>query len=387
MSAVETKTLPLGQTLKHIFSNTNLKIVDILSNVDVSRSFIERLFRGKESRFDLVLSVIRFLECDENALIQQYCEEIEMPANLLYALEYCDRRNNLNMLEKLIERSEGKTLPELREMKQLYRISHQRKKDGSTENLKKALIMAKSLRPSTSVSKTFQKLVEIQIHHQLKEYGNVSNILENLEISTIDDAFFNESFQWRVNQVQQSISLRVDVDFERCRALAFELLRMSDSKYFHAYAYGNLGLCHAFTNQKEEAIRYLNKSKQLYGETGMSNGVWNETIQFFEIAWGKKTHFDEVCSTKNIALWLIKSGKSYQSIEIIDKIEQVEGISPMSLYLRGLANDDPDCHWQALEMYIKHRGDRLFAILPRNELLHLKQNKYGVNALYNILKK
>ena len=98
MRAVESKTLPLGLILKHIFANTDMKIVDILSNVDVSRSFVERLFRGKESRFDLVLSIIRFLECDENALIHQYCEEIEMPTNFLYALEYCDRRNNLNLL-------------------------------------------------------------------------------------------------------------------------------------------------------------------------------------------------------------------------------------------------------------------------------------------------
>ena len=110
----------------------------------------------------------------------------------------------------------------------------------------------------------------------------------------------------------------------------------------------------------------------------------SNSLKFYGV---KLTHPDEVCSTKCLALLLIKSGKSYQSIGIIDSIEQDEGISPMTLYLRGLAKGDPDCHWQSLEMYIKYRGDRLFAILPRNELLHLNENKYGVNALYNILKK
>jgi tetratricopeptide (TPR) repeat protein len=385
LSVVDSKNEPVGLTLKNIFDKTNMKIVDILSNVDVSRSFVERLFRGKESQFDMVLSIIRFLECDEMTLIDRYCEEINMAKNLLYAMEYCDRRNNLPLLERLIERSEGKTLPELREMRTLYGLSLQRKRDGRIENLERVLLKVKSSEPSTSISQVFQKFVEIQIYNELKEYGIVRSILRELKIERTDNTFFLESFQWRLNQVQQSIALRFHADFEKSRELAFELLRMSESKYFHAFAYGNLGLSYAFTNKKEEALRYLNKSQQLYSETGMKNDVWNETIEFFRISWGQPIELEDISSSKNLALRLIKLGNCYQSIKILDKIEEVEGQSPMSLYLRGLATQDENCHWRSLEIYIRDRGDKLFAILPRNELIRLNQNQCGVNALYNIL--
>jgi tetratricopeptide (TPR) repeat protein len=385
LSVVDRKVEPVGLTLKNIFDKTDMKIVDILSNVDVSRSFVERLFKGKESQFDMVLSVTRFLEGDEIALIERYCEEIDMATNFLYALEYCDRRNNLNLLERLLERSEGKTLPELREMRILYKLSLQRKKDGRKENLEKVLRRVKATQPSASISQVFKTFVEIQIYNELKEYGIVKSILRELRIEIIDNAFFCESFQWRLNQVQQSIALRFHADFEKSRELAFELLRMSDSKYFHAFAYGNLGLSYAFTNKKEEALRYLNKSQQLYRETGMKNDVWNETIEFFRISWGQPIELEEISSLKNVAFRLIKLGNYYQSIKILDKIDEVEGKSPMSLYLRGLATQDENCHWRSLEIYIRDRGDKLFGILPRNELIRLNQNQCGVNALYNIL--
>lgn len=385
MSIVDSKNEPLGLTLKRIFDKTDMKIVDILSNTNVSRSFVERLFRGKESRFDLVLPIIKFLECDEKTLISQYCEEIQMASNFLYALEYCDRRNNLSQLERLLERSKGKTLPQLREMRELYAISLKRKKDGSKENLEKTLLQAREFNASTTVSRTFHKLVEIQLFYELKEFGVVHGLLKELKVEKIDDAFFSESFQWRLNQVQQSIALRFNADFEKTRELAFELIRISDSKYFHAFAYGHLGLSYAFTYKKEEALRYLNKSQQLYKATGMVNNVWDETIEFFKILWGQQIEPEDVSSLKNLALMLIKSGKSFQSRPILDKIEQVEGVSPMSLFLRGLATQDADYHWQSLEIYIRDRGDRLFAILPRNELIRLKENKFGVNALYNII--
>lgn len=385
MSVVDRKTEPVGLTLKTIFDKANTKIVDILSNTDVSRSFVERLFKGKESQFDMVLSVIKYLEADEVALIERYCEEIDMAKNFLYALEYCDRRNNLNLLERLLERSETKTLPELREMRVLYKLSLQRKRDGRKENLEKVLLKVKATQPTTSISQVFKTFVEIQIYNELKEYGIVTSIIRELRIEKIDNEFFSESFTWRLNQVKQSIALRFHADFEKSRELAFELLRMSDSKYFHAFAHGNLGLSYAFTNKKEEALRYLNKSQQLYSETGMKNNVWNETIEFFRISWGQPLELEEISSLKNAALRLIKLGKNYQSIKIIDKIDEVEGKSPMSLYLRGLATQDESFHWRSLEMYIRDRGDKLFGILPRDELIRLNQNQYGVNALYNIL--
>jgi hypothetical protein len=88
---------------------------------------------------------------------------------------------------------------------------------------------------------------------------------------------------------------------------------------------------------------------------------------------------------QNKAFKLIKEGNNSQALEIIDKLDEVEGESPLKLYLRGLATNDVDYHWKSLEMYIRDRGDRLFSILPYNELIHLKQNKNGVNALYNII--
>lgn len=384
MNVIENKNVPLGVTLKHIFDNTDRKIVDILSNVDVSRSFVERLFRGKESQFDMVVSIIQFLENDTNTLIDQYCEEIKMPKNILYALEYCDRSNKLNLLELLIERSEGETLPELKEMRSLYTISLQRKRDGRKENLEKLLNEAKAIETTTVISQVFQKFIEIQLYYELKEYGIVRSSLKALKVESIDNPFFNASFQWRLNQVEQSIALRFHADFEKSRSLSYDLLKMSDSKYFHAFSYGNLGLSYAFTNKKEESLRFLNKSQQLYGEAGMRNNAWDETIEFFKVLWDQPIALEDIKSQKNLALKLIKLGNGYQSVKIIDKMEEIEGKTPMGLYLRGLAMQDVDYHWQSLEMYIKDRGDKLFATLPRNELIRLNQNPYGVNALYNI---
>jgi tetratricopeptide (TPR) repeat protein len=385
LSVMQNKNIPVGLTLKHIFDKTDKKIVDILSNVDVSRSFVERLFKGKESQFNMVVSIIRFLECDIMTLITQYCEEIEMPKNFLYALEFCDRSNNLDLVERLIERSEGKNLLELREMRRLYEISLQRKRDGRKENLEKMLLEVKEVNSSTPISQAYQKFVEIQLYYELKEYGIVRRSLNELKIDGIDDSFFYESFLWRLNQVEQSIALRFHADFERSRELAFDLLRMSDSKYFYAFAYGNLGLSYAFTNKKEESLRYLSKSQKLYGETGMKNNTWDETIEFFKVLWGQPIEQENIKSLKNLALRFIKLGKVYQSVKILDKMDEIEGETPMGLYLRGLALEDESYHWKSLELYIRDRGDRLFALLPRNELIRLNQNQYAVNALCNIL--
>lgn len=386
LSIVQSKNAPLGLTLKQIFDNTDKKIVDILANVNVSRSFIERLFRGKESQFDMVVSVIRFLESDESVLINQYCEEIEMAKNFLYALEYSDRRNNLALLERLLERSKHKGLPELKEMRQLYQLNLQRKRDGSKQNLERLIPEVKAIESTTAISQVFQKFVEIQFYYELKEYGFVHNTLEELQIQIemVENPFFSESFQWRLNQVEQSIALRFHANFGKSQALAHRLLQMSDSKYFHAFAYGNLGLSYAFTNKKEEGLRSLRKSQDLYKEAGMKHSAWDETIEFFHILWNQPIDPKDIHSKKNLALRLIKLGNGYQSIKILDKIEEIEGKTPMGLYLRGLALQDENYHWQSLEMYIKDRGDKLFAILPRNELIRLNQNPYGVNALYNI---
>lgn len=387
MSVIGNKNTPVGLTLKRIFDKTDKKIVDILTNVDVSRSFVERLFKGKESQFDMVLAISRFLECDRIPLMVQYCEEIEMPKNFLYALEFCDRINNLDLVERLIERSEGKTLPELREMRRLYQISLQRKRDGRKENLERMILEVKKIESSTPIPQVYQKFVEIQLFYELKEYAIVRRSLNELQIKGIDDPFFYESFQWRLNQVEQSIALRFHADFEKSQELAFKLLEMSDSKYFHAFAYGNLGLSYAFRNHKKDALRYLDKSQRLYREAGMKNNVWDETIEFFKVLWGQTSEQDKIESSKNTALKLIKSGKVHQSVEILDRIEEIEGETPMGLYLKGLALEDESYHWKSLELYIRDRGDKLFALLPRNELIRLKQNEYGVNALCNILSK
>lgn len=384
MSTVVSGTMPLGLTLKHIFESSNKRKVDILIHADVSRSFVDRLFRGKESRFDLVLSIVRYLECDENTLMEKYCEEITQADNFLIAMEYADRRNKLDLLERLFERSQGQTLPELIEMRELYSLSLQRKRNGSKTNLEKVLYRVKTLETHSILARTFQKFVETQIFHELQEYGNVKNNLRELQIPKIEDSFFQESFKWRLNQVQQSISLVFYANLKESRELAFKLIEMSDSKYFHAFSYGNLGLSYAFEND-DKAISYLNASELLYKETGMENTIWSETIEFIKILWGQPIKLEDIKSLQNQSFKLIKEGKYYQAIEIIDKLDQVEGTTPFRLYLRGLATSDEDYHWQSLEMYIRDRGDRLFAILPRNELIHLKQNKNGVNALYNII--
>jgi hypothetical protein len=384
LSTVIDRTMPLGLTLKNIFDKNNMRKVDILINADVSRSFVDRLFRGKESRFDLVLSIVRYLECDENTLMDQYCDEITQADNFLYAMEYADRRNKLDLLEKLFKRSQDQTLPELLEMRNLYSLSLKRKKDGCKENLEKILYKVKTFETTSLLARTFQKFVETQIYYELKEYGNVRGNLRELNISKIEDSFFRESFQWRLNQVHQSITLRFQANFKESRELAFKLLKISDSKYFHAFSYGNLGLSYAFEND-DKAISYLNASELLYRETGMANLIWNETIEFIKILWGQPIKVEEIKSLQNLSFKLIKEGKYYQALEILDKLDEVEGKSPLRLYLRGLATNNEDYHWQSLEMYIRDRGDRLFAILPRNELIHLKQNKNGVNALYNII--
>jgi hypothetical protein len=384
LSTVVSGTMPLGLTLKNIFENSNMRKVDILINADVSRSFVDRLFRGKESRFDLVLSIVRYLEGDEIELMERYCEEITQAENFLYAMEYADRRNRLILLEKLIKRSEDHTLPELIEMRNLYSLSLARKKNGSKTNLENILYKTKTLETNYLLARTFQKFVETQIYHELQEHGNVINALRELQLSKINDPFFNESFKWRLNQVHQSISLIFYVNLKESRELAFKLLKMSDSEYFHAYSYGNIGLSYAFEND-DKAISYLNASELLYRQTGMENDIWSETIEFIKILWGQPIIIEKIKSLQNLAFKLIKEGKYYQALEIIDKLDEVEGKSPLRLYLRGLATNNEDYHWQSLEMYIRDRGDRLFAILPRNELYHLKQNKNGVDALYNII--
>lgn len=377
-------TMPLGLTLKNIFEKNNIRKVDILINCDVSRSFVDRLFRGKESRFDLVLSIVRYLECDEGDLMMRYCREIEKSENILYALEYCDRRNHLGMLGELCERAKGCTLPELLEMEKLYSLSLKRKRNNKRDNLENVLYKVKSIMTNSQLVKTYQKFMETQIYYELQEYSNVNSNLKEIRINKIEDDFYRQSFSWRLNQVKQSIYLRHFADLTESRKLSFDLISNSDSKYFHAYSYGNLGLSYAFEND-DKAISYLNTSKQLYDDVGMNSDLWNDTIEFIKILWGKPMEYKDINSLQNLAFKLIKEGNNYQAIEIIDKLNEVEGETPLRLYLKGLATNEEDYHWKSLEMYIRDRGDRLFSILPRNELIHLKQNKNGVNALYNII--
>jgi hypothetical protein len=378
-------TMPLGLSLKNIFEKNNIRKVDILINCDVSRSFVDRLFRGKESRFDLVLSIVRYLECDEGDMMMRYCEEITQADNILYAMEYCDRRNHINMLESLYERSEGQTLPELLEMRELYSLSLERKRKGNTrKRLEDILYKVRSIRVNGKISIAYQHLLEIQIYHALQEYKNVKETLRNVKYQKIEDDFFRSSFEWRCNQVNQNINLRYHADLTKTRQLAHELINECDSKYFHAYSYGNLGLSYAFEND-DKALSYLKTSQQLYKEVGMNLPLWNETIEFIQVLWGRNIKLEDIHSMQNKAFKLIKEGNNSQALEIIDKLDEVEGESPLKMYLRGLATNDVDYHWKSLEMYIRDRGDRLFSILPYNELIHLKQNKNGVNALYNII--
>ncbi|WP_430483516.1 AimR family lysis-lysogeny pheromone receptor [Rossellomorea marisflavi] len=383
MTVTISGTMPLGLDLLNIFESSGIRKTDLTVKADVSRSFVDRLFRGKESRFDLVLSIIRVLGADENKMIRQYCEEIEQAYNFIYAMEYADRRNDMALLERLFDRSGSKNHADLGEMREIYTLSLRRKKDGSTKNLEEVLFKLKCLEPVSPLAKSLQKFMEIQVHHSLHHFNQVNEKLKRINVSKIEDEFFYNSFKWRLNQVKQSISLDYFGNLIESRELAFELIKNSDSKYFHAYSYGNIGLSYSYEND-DKAISYLNESQKLYKEVGIENDIWNETIEFIRIMWGQPIELEKIKSVQNLAFKLIKCGKYSHALQIIDKLDSEEGKSPLRLYLRGLATQEADYHWQSLEMYIKVRGDRLFAILPRNELIHLKENRIGVDALYNL---
>ena len=319
-----------------------------------------------------------------------YIQEIQEPSDIKMAMEYCDTHDMREMLETLCNRAESKVNEKknLEEYVNMYKINMERKdqqdkKDVSKELFKKII----SQKNKTEEMQIFQEILEVYVHYQEQNLYKVIVLLPKLKVkfdqiqNSEIDSYIQTSLKMRINYLLQSVYLRNICDLKKVRELAHEALKNPIGKKFDAVSYVHLGESHIHDEDPKQAVQYLEKSIELYKELGLGFAVnWMQNkIELISIRRGRK--LDQIYIDHNIAFNHIMNDEKEKGLALLDKID----VTPHTLYIKGIATDDPCYFWKSLNEFMK-RGDRLYGLLPVQELKRLGENEEMIDMMYNNLK-
>ncbi|MEW9503298.1 AimR family lysis-lysogeny pheromone receptor [Jeotgalibacillus marinus] len=221
------------------------------------------------------------------------------------------------------------------------------------------------------------------VHYQELNFYKIIALLPKLKVKLDQNqnSYIQTSLKMRTNYLLQNVYLRNICDFKKVRELAHEALKNPIGKRFDAVSYVNLGDSHIHDEDPTQAVQYLEKSIELYKELGLGFAVnWMQNkIELISIRRGRK--LDQIYIDHNIAFNHIMNGEKEKGLALLDKVD----VTPDTLYIKGMVTDNRDYFWKSLNGYLK-RGDRLYGLLPVQELKRLGENEEMINMVYNNLK-
>lgn len=385
MEEVETSNKTFGTTLKDLLEKHEIKQKDLSKDCGINTSSLNKILNsGRESNFNTVLKLVKKVDVQcghEQEMMLIYIKSIQNPTNIKIALEYCDTHDMKDMLKILCDRAESKAnhMNDLSEYCLTYRLSAEQKYSPPEENrsndLFAKLSRLKSKRPEMKILQSIIKLFMLQKEMNYPAIiDSIPKIEDQLKQSNSN---IHPSLKMRLNYLLQTIYLRNICDFKKVRELAHEALHNSIGKRFDAAAYINIGESYIKENP-DKALEYIKKSITIYKDLGLDFlADWMiEKVEFLSIVSG--ISIKSIQEQDNIALKYILNGQKQKGLEVLKKFEE----TPMRLYIKGMATDDPDDFWKSLEGYMK-RGDRLYGSFPIKELRRLGENESVIEMAYN----
>ncbi|MDX8367879.1 AimR family lysis-lysogeny pheromone receptor [Cytobacillus sp. IB215665] len=395
-----TKTKPninrFGEVLNETIEKYNLVKQDIADFCNVDSSIFSKLKNGGESSFEKILRIVRRIcvltePSKEKELMLIYIQGIRQPKNIKCAMEYSDTHNQLDESQMLCDKAfklanwENK----LDEFAELYSLRLKRKRNNiALEEWYEEIIKCK---PKTDEMKTFRSLLIMLYYHDSGKYHKILDAVTEVRVSIeeLETNYLRFSFGMRLNQRLQAVYLHNICDFEKARTLAIESKENPVGRRFVAYANLTIGLSYFHDKtSSNKAIEYLQKSVDIYLEIEEHDIAMTilEKIDFIKIFHGIDISFDTIKHQQNKALWLILNNKQTDGLKILNDLDISKGKNPLREYIKGLATNDVTYFWESLITYINERGDRLYGILPRDQLLKLGEREIAINGYYDTKK-
>ncbi|MFS1519512.1 AimR family lysis-lysogeny pheromone receptor [Bacillus sp. SCS-151] len=398
-----------GCLLKDLMDKHGVSRKMLYTEAGVSRSYLSDFLKGESvTKFHKVLDILKSFDTitdsnHEEILMKKFIAEMDEKIELIHgAMWYCDKNNYLKELDHLTRVAKSHHNEMLRETGRLYRINYLRKKEyeklvkisNNSNNNKKRISrrnkllrllgLVEILKTSNTENRVLKKILKAYLKNDLQFFKETQAELTGIKklFKEVEDNTLKITFEVKLNELLQFVSVRNLCDFEKAKEYSREGLAKSFSIKNDAGCYVTFGEADMFYNP-DEAIKNFNKAIQLYDRIGMKEVavLIMKKIQFTQIHWGFDVKLEEIIHEQNKAYWLIKHGRNKEAVEILDRIDSKDSLQAQRLWLRGLATSDPTYHWLSLEDY-SNRGEKLFGKLPRNELIKLGENPVGVNALY-----
>jgi len=377
-----------GNKIRYILEKKDIQHSELAKECGITRSTFSKLINsGRELDFSTVSKLVRGLDVpyrQEEELMSYYIRDIKNPSNIKQGLEYCDLNDMREMLELLCERAEIKSSHTnmLGEYASIYRLNLARKDQESKKTVSSELFSEIiSMNTKTEDMTILKSYLVVAMYYQELNFHKVQDSMKILEyqLENNSNSLLYESLEVRSNQLFQIIKLRLFTDFEELRKLAFYSLERKIGRRFQAASLVRIGLSLS-REDPIQAIEYVERGINIYEEMKLGFAVrWmQDKIEFIKISHGMELEIDQIQDAQNMALKHVMDGRKDLGLSILSELE----ITPKLLFIKGIAFNDPEYHWDSLKGHMKS-GDRLSGWYVVQELIKLGEKDDVINLVYN----
>ena len=368
-------------------SNQRITFCDLAKAAGVTKGAISTFFKGtSELSFSALLGISDFLTfLTKKDLIKEWCLHLEKPKNQKHALEYLAINQYNDELHDLITKIKvEQTNKELLEWADVYEIYYRFITEAPLNKIKQ---MIREASPKTMETKTFLRIIEMNVFAILREYQSLFHVYSDIKnaIKGINDDYIKKCYTLRMNEIMAHINLYYLADVNMARKYANAVISSKMSAIFKAHSYYIMGMSYLFENY-DETLFYITEYRKIcenFGRKDLTFIVDNSDIPFIKNVWNKHTAEPQTKDLSELAHYKALNGCKQEALDLIKKAIKSEGNSDFKLYYKALATGNKIDFLNALILFTS-KGERFFAQLPYRVLAADPQYRETADLLLNI---
>ncbi|MGC4375757.1 AimR family lysis-lysogeny pheromone receptor [Fictibacillus sp. Mic-4] len=357
-----------------------LNLTTLEKKINISSGSLTHFKKGTELGFDSFIKLISvlFQESQFNSVIREVCKKIQKPKNVKMALEFTILNGQYDVTLLLLEKAERENI-KIGKWLDIYKL-HLDFQNGTLvgNDLLKKVKETKSKLPPELV--TALSLLEVYAHFISGNYPTVFQLLDILEhyLSAIEDGFFKECYQLRVNEVKAHCSL-LKLKIHNARELAEEIKNKNFCAKLSSNAMYIIGMSFLFED-KRKCIDNLRAAYDILDKYGVNEKaeVAKHNLNFALIHFGEEVELDDLDERAHLEA---KKGNTEKALKLLDECVKIEGDSAFKKYYRGIALKCRKTLYASLGEF-RAKGDLFFAQLPKLALEKMGEESFILDAFF-----
>lgn len=342
---------------------------EIAESIGTTSGTITKFLDGtQEVSIDTVLQFIRYVRPqNEKRIMIYFCLEVEKPANLSAAMEYCSTNRLMKTLAKLIDKAKESSNIELKQLAALYETLFRWQHSINSLSIEEELSVLRKLKTDSEESKVFERLLEIYTYYYKAQYVVVNDLSTGLQddIAQINNTYLRKSYTTRLNEILSYSNLKLN-NLDLAREYAQKVIKAKVGNGYNAFAYFVIGSSYML-NDYEKAISYFEKSYSLYSKYKNSQHNANEVIKKIEFTyayWNQEFNF----TNELIHQYSLHKNNHHDIPQ-----QETSSEDPFELFLIGSINTDSVLLIKAFTKFIQ-KNDIFNATFVKEELIKLNSN-------------